>query len=113
LAQKQAFAAVGQSSLNLSSIYVRRACTSTKHSGVDPEYKEPGLLYLTTSAESIEVMHVKPGKAQRVKVPKVQFEISDFGFEMTSSSDFETRDFRISTYRFPISPTPSETEMRE
>ena len=29
----------------------------------------------------------------RVKVPRVQFEISDFGFEMTSLSDFTTSDF--------------------
>jgi hypothetical protein len=36
------------------------------------------------------------------RVPEVHFEISDFGFEMTSLSGFKTPDFGIPDYRFPI-----------
>jgi hypothetical protein len=43
-------------------------------------------------------------RSTSVEVPKVRFKFSDFGFEITSLSDFETPDFGISDSGFPIPP---------
>jgi len=43
---------------------------------------------------------VRFAKLVRGRVPEVHFEFSDFGFEMTSLSDFKITDFGISDSEF-------------
>jgi hypothetical protein len=48
----------------------------------------------------------RPTVTHRQRVPEVQFEISDFGFEITSLSNFEIPDFLIPDFSFPIPSLP-------